>query len=247
MSQREKFSRRSFFKLCSAAVPLIAANPRILAQTKTQPRRYNRVQLVDGLGKPVKCENLSADKNYLFHYPYVSTPCFLINLDSTAVEPTRLETHSGDGYEWRGGVGPQRRVVAFSAICAHRMSHPARAVSFIRYRKEPASYIQSNQQRTSRAGVIYCCSEKSVYDPARGAQVLGGLAPQPLAAIELEEDASGNLYAVGTLGGEMFDQYFEKFSNRLVLEYKTTEPAELLSGTSTVKLLEEHSRYLVSC
>ena len=133
------------------------------------------------------------------------------------------------------------------AVVLARMSHPARAVSFIRYRKDPASFVQSNQQRKSRSRVIYCCSEKSVYDPAQGARVLAGPAPQPLAAIELEEDAAGNLYAVGTIGGEMFEQYFDKFSNRLILEYKTTEPARLLSGNTTVTLLQEHSRYLVNC
>lgn len=247
MGRHANYSRRGFFKLCTAAVPLIAANPRLLAQNSGKSRRYNRVQLVDGLGQPVRCEQLRADENYLFHYPFVSTPCFLINMEKAEIKPTQLETQSGDGYEWRGGVGPQRGVVAFSAICAHRMSHPARAVSFIRYRKDPASFVQSNQQRTSRSRVIYCCSEKSVYDPAQGARVLAGPAPQPLAAIELEEDAAGNLYAVGTIGGEMFEQYFDKFSNRLILEYKTTEPARLLSGNTTVTLLQEHSRYLVNC
>ena len=49
--------------------------------------------------------------------------------------------------------------------------------------------------------MIHCCSEHSEYDPATGARVLGGPAPQPLSAILLEHDKSNDyLYAVGTLG-----------------------------------------------
>lgn len=37
------------------------------------------------------------------------------------------------------GVGPGASIVAFSAICAHRMSYPTRNVSFIDYRHKPMS------------------------------------------------------------------------------------------------------------
>ena len=50
--------------------------------------------------------------------------------------------------------------------------------------------------------------------------MLGGPAPQPLSAILLEHDkASDHLYAVGTLGGEMFDAFFAKYEFKLALEY----------------------------
>ena len=68
--------------------------------------------------------------------------------------------------------------------------------------------------------MIHCCSEHSQYDPAEGGRVLAGPAPQPLAAILLDYDAAADeLYAVGTLGGEMFDEFFAKYEFRLALEH----------------------------
>src|SRR5690606_7160076 len=124
---------------------------------------------------------------------------------------------------WSGGIGPQRSVVAFSAICAHKMTHPARQVSFINYRHSPATFRDSDYRTAERAQVIYCCSEKSVYDATAGARVLGGPAPQPLATILLEQDGDGTLYAVGTEGGALFDAFFERFSSRLSLELRTED------------------------
>jgi hypothetical protein len=58
--------------------------------------------------------------------------------------------------------------------------------------------------------------------------VIDGPAPQPLAAVLLEWDASSDqLHAVGTRGGEMFDAFFEKYAMKLELEtgsgLRTTE------------------------
>lgn len=247
MGRYTKLSRRNFFKLCTAAASLISANPQVLAQPKANRRNYKRVSLVDTNGRPLTCSQLQEGENYLFHYPFISTPCFLINLGKVEIQPTELKTEDGTSYEWTGGVGPRRSVVAFSAICAHRMSHPAQPVSFIRYRKDPATFMQTDKEVTQRSRVIYCCSEKSVYDPTQGARVLGGPAPQPLAAILLEEDDNGNLYATGTSGGEMFNKYFDKFYSRLILEYKTTDLQQMITGTTRVMPLEEHSRYIMTC
>ena len=49
--------------------------------------------------------------------------------------------------------------------------------------------------------------------------MIGGPAPQPLATILLEHDTKQDeLHAVGTFGGEMFEQFFRKFGFRLQLE-----------------------------
>jgi len=40
--------------------------------------------------------------------------------------------------------------------------------------------------------VIHCCSEHSQYDPAEGARVVAGPAPQPLAAILLDHDPASD-------------------------------------------------------
>jgi Rieske Fe-S protein len=121
--------------------------------------------------------------SYVFHYPYVTTPCFLIDLGAPAEAGAELETSDGRPYRWTGGVGPGRSIVAFSAICAHRMSYPTRNVSFIDYRHKPMNTEAAGDDWWSRGQVIYCCSEGSVYDPSDGARVLAGPAPQPLAAV----------------------------------------------------------------
>ena len=103
-------------------------------------------------------------------------------------------------------------IVAFSAICAHKLAYPTREVSFIRYQKDRSS--------TSGGAVIHCCADHSVYDPAQGARVVSGPAPQPLAAIVLEhEPASDELVALGTVGAEQFDAFFGKYDVRLEFEY----------------------------
>jgi len=100
-------------------------------------------------------------------------------------------------------VGADQSIVAYSAICAHRLTYPTREISFISYRNEtsPGSKF---------AHVIHCCSSTASTIPPRG-KVLAGPAPQPLAAIVLEHDRKDDgLYAVGTLGGELFQRVFQQ-------------------------------------
>src|SRR6185295_5414517 len=115
--------------------------------------------------------------NYVFHYPFEATPVFLLDLDKAA-EPRALSTKDRESYGWPGGVGPRRSIVAYSAICAHQLVYPTKDVSFISFRKMRA-------QKGVQDNLIHCCAEHSQYDPARGAQVLAGPAPQPLAAVLL--------------------------------------------------------------
>lgn len=247
MSSESGITRRGFVRLCASAIALISAIPSVLAQPDARLRRYQRVRLVDGNDRPLTAHSLAVGENYLFHYPFVATPCFLINLGRTAI-PTELKTEDGHFYQWQGGVGPQRSIVAFSAICAHKMSHPARQISFINYRHESVRFLDRTEHSVQRAQVIYCCSEKSVYDPAQGARVLGGPAKQPLAAIVLEEDKTdGALYAVGTFGGEMFDRFFREFGFRLALEYQTSKIHAPVSGSAQVVRLADYSEQQMRC
>ncbi|HYA38748.1 MAG TPA: hypothetical protein VEI74_10830 [Candidatus Methylomirabilis sp.] len=248
MSQDPKLSRRGFVRLCASTLAMIGANPDLLAQTGAELRRYQRVRLMDPDGSPVTPAHLKVGENYLFHYPYIATPCFLLNLGRPTEQQALLKTEAGKSYEWRGGVGPERSIVAFSAICAHKMSYPADEVSFINYRHNNVSFQNKDQATEQRSQVIYCCSEKSVYDPLRGARVLGGPAPQPLAAVELEyDDRDGSLYAIGVSGGEMFDRFFEKFAFRLTLEFKTQNVREPVTRTATVMPLTRYCHTQVLC
>ena len=73
--------------------------------------------------------------------------------------------------------------------------------------------------------MIHCCGDNSRYDPAQGARVIDGPAPQPLAAVLLEWEAgSDHLYAVGTRGGERFDAFFEKYAAKLEVESGSGRP-----------------------
>lgn len=248
MSQDQKLSRRGFVRLCASTLAIIGANPNLLAQAGTEIRRYQRVRLMNPDGRPVTPAHLKVGENYLFHYPYVATPCFLLNLGRATEQQALLQTEAGKSYEWRGGVGPERSIVAFSAICAHKMSYPADEVSFINYRHNTVSFLDKEKRTEQRAQVIYCCSEKSVYDPLRGARVLGGPAPQPLAAVVLEYDKQdGSLYATGVSGGEMFDKFFEKFAFRLTLEFKTQNVREEVTRAAIVMPLARYCHTQVLC
>ena len=97
--------------------------------------------------------------------------------------------------------------------------------------------------------MIHCCSEHSEYDPAAGARVMGGPAPQPLCAIMLEYDRDSDaLFAIGTLGGEMFNSFFSKYEMRLALEHGSPARAQQrVAGTSAVTALARFCKQQVRC
>ncbi len=232
--------RREFIKACAATCAFSA--PGALSAKDLKPRFYSRAQLLDDRGQPLRAANLVAGRNYIFHYPFESTPCFLLNLGKPTVRDVPLKTVSGSNYLWPGGVGAKRAIVAFSAICAHRMSYPTPQISFIAYRGE------STAAAAPRANAIHCCSEHSEYDPSSGARVLGGPAPQPLSAILLEYHARNDgLTAVGTLGGEMFDAFFAKFEFKLALEHGADSVRRQVRERAVVRDLDQYCKQQVRC
>ncbi|MCC7484850.1 MAG: (2Fe-2S)-binding protein [Burkholderiales bacterium] len=231
--------RREFLAACASACTLRAGEAWPAATL--EPRFYFRARLTDAGGAPLRASRLVAGRNYLFHYPYEATPCFLLNLGRPAGAPVELKTGDGSVYQWPGGVGPGRALVAYSAICAHRMTYPTRQISFISYRE------RSTSPASHRPNVIHCCSEHSEYDPATGARVVGGPAAQPLPAILLEYDAAGDgLTAVGTLGRELFNAFFEKFGFKLALDYGPGMRRRIAERTAVVEL-EAFCKQQVRC
>jgi Rieske Fe-S protein len=230
--------RRNFLQTCAAAA--FAATPRFALAADASPRYYSRARLVWPDGKPVRTAALPAHTNFVFHYPFAATPCFLLNLGRRLEAGASLRTTDAHTYRWQGGVGRERSIVAYSAICAHKMSHPTRQISFISYRAE-------GSRESKRSRVIHCCSEHSEYDPAQGAAVVHGPARQPLAAILLDYDERADeLYSVGTLGGEMFDEFFSKFGSRLSLDFgaKAHQP---VGDSCEVVELTKYCRQQVQC
>ncbi|MDX1376029.1 MAG: (2Fe-2S)-binding protein [Burkholderiales bacterium] len=232
--------RRTFIQFCAAAAGASGIAAPALPARDARPRRYARTLLEDAQGRPLRASRVPVERNLIFHYPYAATPCFLLNLGRAIGAPAQLKTAEDGVYEWPGGIGPQRSIVAYSAICAHQLTYPTREISFISYRTE-----KSAQNRFEN--VIHCCSEHSQYDPAQGARVLAGPAPQPLAAILLEHDTADDaLYAVGTLGGEMFNAFFAKYAFRLSLE--RGDAARDATGAATrVTPLDDYCRQQVRC
>jgi len=212
----------------SSALPLVAYG-------EVQP--YPRSLLVDAQGRPFTARQLKKAEAFLFNYPFTASPVFLLSF-AQEVKPTELATEDKRRYVAPGGVGAERSIVAFSAICAHKLMYPTKDISFIGLR--PGG-------RGEPAHVIHCCGDNSRYDPLHGGRVLDGPAPQPLAAVLLEWDAgSDQLHAVGTQGGERFDAFFEKYAARLELE--TGSGVRKASGpTVVVRPAATYSRQWRSC
>jgi arsenite oxidase small subunit len=232
--------RRHFIKFCMAGAALA---PTIAPAAELKARRYARALLVDDHGQPVRAASLTRGLTYIFHYPYSGTPCFLIDLGKATARDVRMRTDQGDRYRWPGGVGPGNAIVAYSAICTHRMTYPTPQISFISYRD------RSSAPGTAHPNTIHCCSEHSEFDPSSGARVVAGPAPQPLAAVLLEhERATDTIHAVGTLGTELFEAFFEKYAMKLALDYGGTERArERVRDTTVAVELSRFCRQQVKC
>jgi len=214
--------------LASGVLPLVA-----VGAVQQQPRSL----LVDADGNPWTARRLVTGEAFLFNYPYTASPVFLMAFGQE-VKTLELVTESRQPYAAPAGVGPNRSIVAFSAICAHKLMYPTPAISFIGLRRGGAG---------EPAHVIHCCGENSRYDPLHGARVIDGPAPQPLAAVLLEWDAgTDRLHAVGTRGGEMFDAFFEKYAAKLELENGNSvrKPS---GATVVVQPAAKYSRQWRSC
>lgn len=235
--------RRRFVKLCATSMAVSGTPCAAFGAVEGEPRRYDPATLVDLEGRPLKASHLLPNRNYVFHYPYVGTPCFLLNL---ATPPSRqevgLKTEDGQGYRWRGGVGSKRAIVSYSAICAHKLAYPTKQLSFISY-KDAAG-------KSSRVtpNTIHCCAEHSEYDPAAGARVVAGPAKQPLAAILLEYDPkTDTLRAVGTAGGELFEEFFAKYDFKLAMEHGRNKARQRVGGTTVVSDLTQFCQQEIHC
>jgi Rieske Fe-S protein len=234
--------RRSFIKICSAAAATGSVAPCLIRQTQAaELASYERVKLVDAQGLPVKASKLVSTSAYLFNYPYASTPNFLINLGKPATDADKLTDANGNAYAWRGGVGADKSIVAYSAICAHQLSYPTKDVSLI-------SYNTGKSQMAGRAGVITCCSHNSVYDPAHGARVLSGPAAGPLSAVALEYDAaSDEIYATGVYGGLLFDDFFKAYKSQLNAELGAGKAKEIVTATAQVVPFADYTKTAIQC
>ncbi len=236
--------RRDFLKTCTAVAAASLASPSFFSSLveaqEGKFKAYKKALLVDKNGNPIKPEDIDPRKQYIFFYPHRATPCLLTNLGKE-VPPAKVKLSDGTSYNWQGGVGPKKSIVAYSAICSHQFSHPTPEFSFINYYPEniPSKIVK-------RGGVIQCCAHLSVFDPAQGAKVIDGPAPFPLTAIVLSYE-DGKLYALGTLGKELFEDFFDMFKPDLRKLYRSTRKAKKLVDRCEVVEVEEYAKEVIRC
>ncbi len=157
---------------------------------------YPKTQLLDVDGSPLTATKVDSEYNigtsdlFLFNYPLRNEPNFLLNL---------YPPPSGSSYTVKNGVGPNKSIVAFSAICQH-LGCPAPAISYY-----PPGTCSQTFKNGSLPFYIHCSCHGSTYDVTDGAANLTGPAVLPLPQVTIEWDdpsQGGNdyLYAVGETG-----------------------------------------------
>ena len=238
--------RRNFLKVAGATGALIAVSPstisgRLYASDGTMYSAYEKVQLVDASGAPIKASALKKETNYVFNYPYLSTPTLLLDLDESTAKDITLKSEDGQEYVWKSGVGANKTIVAYSAICSHQLAHPTPNDSFLQY-------VQKDKKTMAyeRGGVIVCSSHLSAFDAKKGAKRLSGPAAQPLASIVLEVAADDTIWAVGVLGPDKFHDYFNAFKPEFKMFYGGKRKAKKLVKISAPTVtLNEYTKEII--
>jgi hypothetical protein len=78
--------------------------------------------------------------------------------------------------------------------------------------------------------------------------VVAGPAKQPLAAILLEYDPkTDELLAVGTVGGELFEEFFAKYDFKLAMEHGQNKARQAVGSTTVVTELTQFCQQEIHC
>ena len=230
--------RRRFVKLCAGSTAWLAAGVRVAhAGSYTD---FPKVRLTDAQGAPLKASAVASDEAYVFHFPFRSLPCFLIKLGKPAAGPQELTSESGS-YTWPGGVGRDKNIVAYVAVCTHQLSYAARDGSQIRY-------AAGNSALSDRPGTIVCCAHASVFDPAAGARPLHGEARDPLLSVRLEYDSADDaVYASGLAGTQLVERFFQTYKRELISAYGPGVYREPVADTTAAVPLSKYASSVGDC
>lgn len=238
--------RRNFLKVVGATGMLVAVSPstisgRLYADDGRLYSAYERVQLLDADANPIKASALKKETNYIFNYPYKSTPSLLLDLEDTTQKDVKLKSEDGQEYIWKGGVGAKSTIVSYSAICSHQLAHPTPDDSFLQY-------VQKDKKTMAyeSSGVIVCSSHLSAFDAKKGAARLSGPAAEPLASIVLEIAEDDTIWAVGVLGPDKFHEYFKSFKPEFKMYYGGKRKAKKLVKISAQTVtLNEYTKEII--
>ena len=238
--------RRNFLRVVGATGVLIAVSPssitgRLYASTGALYKSYEKVQLVDANGTPIKASSLKKETNYVFNYPYASTPCLLLDLDESTAQDVSLKSEDGEEYVWKSGVGKDKTIVAYSAICSHQLAHPTPNDSFLQY-------VQKDKKTMAykEGGVIVCSSHLSAFDAKKGSKNLSGPAAQPLASVVIEIAQDDTIWATAVLGPDKFHDYFKAFKPEFKEFYGGKRKAKKLVKISAPTVtLNEYTKEII--
>lgn len=150
---------------------------------------FPTLKLVDSSGNPVKASQIPplSPKIILFNYPLLNEPNFLINMNKSV----------------KNGVGPNKNIVAFSAICQHLGCEPP-----------SIRFIPNGPSVNGVTNYIFCDCHGSHFDPANGAAILTGPTTRPLPQVVLNYDSqTDELYAVKMTGPAIYKYNITNFSD----------------------------------
>ncbi|MBU0719886.1 twin-arginine translocation signal domain-containing protein [bacterium] len=239
-------NRRNFLKVAGATGALIAVSPsaingKLHASNGGLYSTYERVQLVDASGAPIKASALKKETNYVFNYPYASTPAILLDLDTPTAQNVSLKSEDGEEYIWKSGVGAKRTIVAYTAICSHQLAHPTPNDSFLQYCQKDKTTMAFKH-----GGVMVCSSHLSSFDVSKGCKNLSGPAGQPLASVILEVAEDDTIWAVAVLGADKFHEYFKAFKPEFKMFYGGKRKAkELVKESALTVTLSEYTKEII--
>ena len=233
--------RRDFLKVVGAGAAVVIVKPSMIDQTLyaddgSMYKAYSKVKLVNSDGNPIKISDLKKEENYVFNYPFAGSTCMLINLPEKTAKEVTLKNEFGVEYLWKGGIGEDHTLVAYSGICPHQLTHINKQESFISYRKEGEKF----------SGNVVCDGHTTLYDPNKGCKVVKGKAQQPFASIVMEQDADGTLWAVGVLGPDKFHDFFKNFRREFKHQFGGKRRAKKkVSSKATVLLMSEYTEEII--
>jgi arsenite oxidase small subunit len=237
--------RRSFLKISGTTAAAVAVSPSLI----TQPLRaengalfkpYEKVQLKDNDGNPLKASALVKEEAYIFNYPLAATPCLLVDLATPTKKDVKLVAEDGTEYIYKGGHGANGTIVAYSAICPHSLTYPQKSMSMFNYVDE-----KSKTMSYSKGGVMVCTSHLSAFEPKEGGKVMGGPAAQAIPAIVLEIDAEDNIWAVAVLGPDKFQEFLDAFKKDLKKEYGRKGAKKLVKEEAKVQQLKNFTAEMI--
>jgi Rieske Fe-S protein len=237
--------RRNFLRLSATTAMAVAVAPSLITQKLYAEdgslfQTFEKVQLKDAQGNPLKSKALVTEENYIFMYPHAATPAIMVDLPEPAQKDIKLKAEDGTEYIYRGGTGEKGTLVAFSAICAHQLTHPTAAMTMFQYVPTTGKTLAYD-----KPGIFVCSSHLAAYDPKQGGKVIGGPANQGLASIILEIDADDNIWAVAVLGPEKFQAFFDAFKQELRAVYGRRGAKKLQQTEVKVQPLKNFTAELV--